>query len=148
MCDLCEQPGGEVVYRDDRLRVVLVDEPNFPGFCRVIWTAHVREMTDLSAEDRAHCMDVVWQVEAALRHVMQPHKINVASLGNVVPHVHWHVIPRFEDDTHFPAPVWAEAKRAADAASLDTRRAQLGLLRTAIVVELKSKKQSPVDGTA
>jgi diadenosine tetraphosphate (Ap4A) HIT family hydrolase len=37
---------------------------------------------------------------------MQPDKINLASLGNVVPHLHWHVIPRFVDDPHFPNPVW------------------------------------------
>jgi diadenosine tetraphosphate (Ap4A) HIT family hydrolase len=37
---------------------------------------------------------------------MAPDKINLASLGNVVPHLHWHVIPRFADDPHFPNPVW------------------------------------------
>jgi len=43
---------------------------------------------------------------------MQPTKINLASLGNVVPHLHWHVIPRWADDTHFPDPIWAPARRA------------------------------------
>jgi hypothetical protein len=48
-----------------------------------------------------------------VREVMQPLKVNVASLGNVVPHLHWHIIPRFEWDSHFPAPFWAAAQRAA-----------------------------------
>jgi diadenosine tetraphosphate (Ap4A) HIT family hydrolase len=42
---------------------------------------------------------------------MQPDKINLASLGNVVPHLHWHVIPRFADDAHFPSPIWASPQR-------------------------------------
>jgi diadenosine tetraphosphate (Ap4A) HIT family hydrolase len=43
--------------------------------------------------------------------VLQPDKINLASLGNVVPHLHWHVIPRFADDPHFPNPVWGQRLR-------------------------------------
>jgi diadenosine tetraphosphate (Ap4A) HIT family hydrolase len=54
---------------------------------------------------------------------MQPLKVNVASLGNVVPHLHWHIIPRYADDAHFPAPVWAQAARVTDPAVLEGRRA-------------------------
>ena len=50
---------------------------------------------------------MVYQVEAAMRQVFRPAKINLASLGNVVPHLHWHVIARFENDANFPAPIWA-----------------------------------------
>ncbi len=78
---------------------------------RVILYAHVREMTDLSAADQTALMRVVWAAESALREVMQPDKINLASLGNVVPHLHWHVIPRFEDDPHYPNPVWGPKLR-------------------------------------
>jgi diadenosine tetraphosphate (Ap4A) HIT family hydrolase len=39
-------------------------------------------------------------------------KMNLASLGNQTPHVHWHVVPRFRDDRHFPGPIWATPKRA------------------------------------
>ncbi|MFN8761419.1 MAG: HIT family protein, partial [Burkholderiales bacterium] len=47
-CELCLQEGGELLVRRTEWRVVLADEPDFPGFCRVIWNSHVREMTDLS----------------------------------------------------------------------------------------------------
>lgn len=111
-CVLCEIPPLPLLFEDACLRVVLVDdEPDYPGFCRVIWKAHVREMTDLAPADRAHLLDQVWRVEAALRAELKPDKINLASLGNVVPHLHWHVIPRFADDAHFPAPVWAPRQR-------------------------------------
>lgn len=78
-------------------------------------------------------MQIVWQVEIVVRTVMQADKINVASLGNVVPHLHWHVIPRFRDDAHFPAPVWAVAQREAEAAKLEARRAKLPTLREALL---------------
>lgn len=110
-CELCQAPAGQVLHEDDHLKVLLVDEEGYPGFCRVIWKAHVKEMTDLSACDRLHLLDWVHYVEAALLHCMQADKINLASLGNMVPHLHWHVIPRFADDAHFPAPIWAAARR-------------------------------------
>lgn len=110
-CPLCQQDGGALVWRGERLRVIRAEEAGFPAFYRVVWNAHVAEFSDLEAADRAHCMDVVVQVEQALRAHLQPTKINLATLGNVVAHLHWHVIARFDWDSHFPAPVWAAAQR-------------------------------------
>lgn len=102
-CVFCREDGGELLWKDERLRVVLASgETDYPGFCRVIWQAHVAEFTDLAPADRSHLMLVVAAVERAVRRVMQPDKVNLASLGNQVPHVHWHVIPRFSNDAHFP----------------------------------------------
>jgi diadenosine tetraphosphate (Ap4A) HIT family hydrolase len=92
--------------------VVLADEPGYPGFCRVVWGEHVAEMTDLGPADRGYLLAVVFAVEAALREVLKPIKINIASLGNQVPHLHWHVIPRFADDPHYPGSIWGEVRRA------------------------------------
>jgi diadenosine tetraphosphate (Ap4A) HIT family hydrolase len=125
-----------VVYQTALLRVVLVDDANFPGFCRVIWNQHVAEMTDLAAAERDHLMCTVWQVEAAIRAVMAPHKINLAALGNMVPHLHWHVIPRYRDDTHFPAPIWAPSVRVHHATMLADRRALLPALRRQLLQSL------------
>jgi len=132
-CDLGIQPGGEAVYRDDNYRIGLVGDERYPGFCRVIWNAHVREMTDLPSAARAILIAAVWQVEEAVREVMQPHKVNVASLGNVVPHLHWHVIPRYEDDAHFPNPVWGEIRRTPASGDVARRRALLPKLHEAIL---------------
>jgi diadenosine tetraphosphate (Ap4A) HIT family hydrolase len=111
VCELCSQDGGEVLWQDAACRVVLVADPDYAGYCRVVWRKHVREMTDLAQAERQHCMRVVCAVEQALRTVLEPHKINLASFGNVAPHLHWHVIPRFEDDPHFPNSVWGERQR-------------------------------------
>lgn len=118
-CEFCTGDGGPVLWRDGRCRVVYVEEPGYPGYCRVIWNAHVKEMTDLPERDRAHILQAVFAVETALRRAMTPDKINLACLGNLTPHIHWHVIPRYADDPHFPLPIWASAQRppsrAADA---------------------------------
>ncbi|HEY9099879.1 MAG TPA: HIT family protein [Thiobacillus sp.] len=110
-CSLCDAPGGTLLWQDAFCRVILADEADYPGFLRVVVNAHIQEMTDLSAADQAALMRVVWAAESALREVMQPDKINLASLGNVVPHLHWHVIPRFVGDPHFPNPVWGPRLR-------------------------------------
>jgi diadenosine tetraphosphate (Ap4A) HIT family hydrolase len=112
-CPLCDPPGGTVLWQDAFCRVIRADEPDYPGFLRVILNAHVREMTDLPPAERQALMGVVFAAETALREVMAPDKVNLASLGNLVPHLHWHVIPRFADDPHFPNPVWGGKQRAA-----------------------------------
>lgn len=91
--------------------MIRIDDPVLPGFCRVIWNEHVREMSDLPTAARKRLMQVVFAVEAALRECWCPDKINLASFGNVVPHLHWHVIPRWRDDRFFPEPVWGKAQR-------------------------------------
>lgn len=135
-CELCAMDGGSVIHRDQALRVVLVDDADYPGFCRVIWNAHVREMTDLPAPQRARLMAAVWQVEAAMRAVMGPDKVNLACLGNLTPHLHWHVIPRYADDRHFPDPVWAAGRRRTERSSLAQRTARLPELQQAIKRQL------------
>lgn len=115
-CELCDSHGGEILWSDERCRVVRVggtEGKAFPGFCRVVWRAHVREMSDLAPAERLRLLEVLAATEAAVRAAARPEKINLASLGNVVPHLHWHVIPRWADDSHFPAPIWAPAVRAA-----------------------------------
>ena len=118
-CELCDSTGGEVLWQDELCRVVLVEDRDYPGFCRVILNRHVEEMTDLDTATRERLMRVVFAAEQALRELMQPAKINLASFGNLVAHLHWHVIARFADDKHFPGAIWSEARRVGVARPLD-----------------------------
>jgi len=65
---------------------------------------------------------LVFAVEAAVRHVMHPDKVNIAALGNMVPHIHWHVIPRYMDDVFFPGSAWSQQMQKTPIANLDTRK--------------------------
>ena len=110
-CPLCEAAGGVRVAQAARWRVIRAEDPAFPAFYRVVWTEHVAELSALSAAHRSECLDVVCAVEQVLITSLQPTKINLAALGNVVPHLHWHVIARFEADSHFPQPIWGPQQR-------------------------------------
>lgn len=123
-CELCSTAGGELIWQDSFCRIVRVDDVDYPGFCRVILNKHVREMTELNASERERLMGVVFIVEQAVRDIMQPEKINLASLGNMTPHVHWHVIPRYKWDKNFPNPIWGPSKRETAAFSLDINTAR------------------------
>ena len=140
-CALCTTPGGRLVWQGARggaaLRVIHADEAGFPAFYRVVWDGHVAEFSDLSAADRAWCMDAVVAVEQALRAMVPaPRKINIATLGNMVPHLHWHVIGRYSDDSHFPSPVWAAAQRDRNTALEAVITAELPAAEARIVAAL------------
>ncbi len=112
-CELCNSSNESVLWGNPLCRIILVDDKDYPGFCRVILNQHVKEMTDLPVSTRNELMEIIFAVEAAIRQVLNPDKINLASLGNVVPHLHWHIIPRFRHDRHFPNPVWGSPQREA-----------------------------------
>lgn len=134
-CVLCA-PETSAVWEDARLRVIRVADADYPGFCRVIWQDHVVEMSDLSATDRAHLLDVLCLVEQVVRRTMRCDKINLASFGNQVPHLHWHVIPRFTDDAHFPQPVWAAPVRVVAPRTLAERAERAARLTPELKIRL------------
>lgn len=138
-CELCDGPGGRLLWQSGPCRVVRVDDPALPGFCRVIWTDHVAEMTDLDAASRAALMRVVFGVESAVRKCYAPDKINLASFGNVVPHLHWHVIPRWRDDRYFPEPIWGRQQRESTPVRVTVEDA---VLMAAIASELAQEENS------
>lgn len=123
-CELCNNVGGELIWQDALCRVVRVNDADYPGFCRVILNRHVKEMTDLLPHERERLMSVVFIVEQVIREVLLPEKINLACLGNVTSHIHWHVIPRFERDRTFPNAIWGASMRASPASTLDAATAQ------------------------
>ena len=135
-CPLCAEDGGALVWRGERLRVIRAQEVGFPAFYRVVWNAHVAEFSDLAAADRVRCMEAVTLVEQALRQHLAPTKVNIAALGNMVPHLHWHVIARFDWDSHFPAPVWAAAQRPSPAEQEAAVRALLPALEAQLQSQL------------
>lgn len=124
-CPLCGAPGGRVVFEGAKLRVIHAQEEGFPAFYRVVWRDHAAEFSDLDAADRTLCMEAVVRVEQCLRDALAPTKLNIAALGNMVAHLHWHVIARFDWDSHFPGSVWAAVQRTAPAERLAAVQALL-----------------------
>ena len=119
-CALCQPTTLPILWEDDFCRAVLINDADYPAYCRVELIKHIKEMTDLAPNDRAKTMKIVFAIEAAIREVIQPDKVNLASLGNHTPHLHWHVIPRFKNDKHFPNSHWGEAVKKHAVPALST----------------------------
>jgi len=130
--DILSPEEGELIWRGDDCRVILIHDPDLPGFCRVIWNRHVSEMSELTYGERDLLMNLVFAVERAIKSTMEPFKINLASLGNQVPHLHWHVIPRYKDDAFFPNTAWSARARETPAAIIEERQKRAADLPMAI----------------
>lgn len=128
--------GGLLVVRTERFRVVRVQDAQFPAYYRLIWNEHVPEWTDLTPLHQGECMHAVAAIEAVLRSELQPAKVNLASFGNVVPHLHWHVMARFDWDTHFPEPYWGKAQRPAHEAKLQDLTDQMPEVDAALALAI------------
>ena len=112
-CALCSSQKYPIIWANNLLRIVLINDQNYRGYCRVDLINHVKEMADLDEETRNEFMGVIFQTEKIIKEYLQPDKINLASLGNITPHLHWHIIPRYLSDNHFPDSIWSEKKRNA-----------------------------------
>lgn len=125
-CPLCHPEAETLLWQNDELRIIRVmSEPGYPAYFRLIWQQHLPEMTDLPADARERLWQALMVVEAGMRHHFSPDKINLASFGNQVPHLHWHLIGRWSDDPQFPGSVWSPACRAADSPALQGIAAQV-----------------------
>ncbi len=107
-CFFCNNPGGEILYTCPLYRIILVDDKDYPGYLRVVLNSHLKELSDLENADNIEVYKAVMKAEQIIRKIFNPDKINLASFGNMTPHVHWHIIPRFNGDKHFPNPTWGE----------------------------------------
>ena len=110
-CALCSSHKYPIIWANDLFRIVLINDQNYRGYCRVDLINHVKEMADLDEETRNEFMGVIFQTEKIIKEYLQPDKINLASLGNITPHLHWHIIPRYFSDNHFPDSIWSKKKR-------------------------------------
>lgn len=122
-CPLCHMDASTPLFTHTDWLVIDAQDPVFPGLTRIIWREHVNEMSDLTRGEREILMAVVFEVESVMRAQLKPDKVNVASLGNQVPHLHWHVIARWQDDASFPGSIWtASDKPATDQTQAFKRR--------------------------
>ncbi len=110
-CPMCrrweDQPELRIAEME-HCRLLLNGDQFFPGYTFVVARRHVTELFHLDAESRRALMEEVNRTAEALYRVFQPTKMNYELLGNMVPHMHWHLVPRFSDDPLWPRPIWSE----------------------------------------
>lgn len=93
-------------------RILLQDDAAFRGYCILAFPRHVTELFELSILERKRFMKDVTALAAAVHAVCRPAKLNYAILGNQVPHLHCHVIPRYPDDGWWGRPIWTRPEEA------------------------------------
>jgi diadenosine tetraphosphate (Ap4A) HIT family hydrolase len=111
-CPMCSRWNDEAelrVMEFEHSYLTLNRDQFFPGYCLLFSKQHITELFDLDLESRQGMMEEVTRTAAALAKLFRSDKINYELLGNMVPHIHWHLVPRLCTDPLWPRPVWAES---------------------------------------
>jgi diadenosine tetraphosphate (Ap4A) HIT family hydrolase len=148
-CPLCDKlrtldalPEDEVVARLRHSVVLLGPWQYHSGYCVVVARRHVSELHHFPTDERNGLMDEVCRVSQVIEATFRPHKLNVESLGNQVPHLHWHIFPRRADDPDKLKPVWVAFDRAERDLAEKTRLESGTLPRSEIAARLRRTLES------
>ena len=134
-CIMCRRWEDDIDLRIIELKhsnVILNRDQIYPGYTLLFTKTHVTELFHLERDVRSELIEEVSRVAAALYGVFQPEKINYELLGNMVPHMHWHLVPRFTNDPLWPRPIWAEPHTEV-VLTPDDYRKRIELLRKALL---------------
>jgi diadenosine tetraphosphate (Ap4A) HIT family hydrolase len=111
-CPMCRRWDADSDLRIIEMQhsyVILNRDQYFPGYTLLFTRDHATELFHLDRDVRAALMEEVTSVAQALYSIYSPAKINYELLGNMVPHIHWHIVPRFSSEPLWPRPIWAES---------------------------------------
>ncbi len=122
VCELCSEHHPLEVWRGGHFYLIDAGGEDFPCFFRVVCRRHAAEMTDLSPEELKVLTELLSEIERCIREELRPDKINLAQFGNMVPHLHWHIVARWKDDPFFPECPWGPRQREANAETSGARR--------------------------
>ena len=108
MCDRWQSDADLRIAELEHSYLLLNRDQFFPGYCLLFTKQHQTELFLLDTAVRQGLMEEVSRVAQALSSCFQPDKLNYELLGNMVPHIHWHLVPRFRSDLLWPRPIWSE----------------------------------------
>lgn len=107
-CSLCSRLKTQVSLFETPL-ISVFEGPfwaRWPGHLMCVYKNHLLEQSDIPEDCRHDVFDDIIDSELAIRATVNPSKLNVAKFGNVVSHLHWHIIPRFESENFPEKTVW------------------------------------------
>ena len=100
-----------MIYQNDRIFIEI--EPFEIPWLKIFAKAACKEMSECDEKTRETIYKALDIIERTMLEILSPKKVNIASFGNYLPQVHWHIQARFEEDSYFPEPVWGEKRREA-----------------------------------
>lgn len=146
-CPLCARRADfdRNVYRVRRLTsctLYLARDQRYRGACRAIYDPrHVNRIDELSAAEWQQLAQDLWLAQRAIVRTVRAEHVNLASLGNEVPHLHWHLIPRYRDDGRWGKPIWRSDPTAETPRLL--AEAQYAALATALNAAMDAELATP-----
>jgi len=148
LSNLHDLPGDEFFWQFPHSIALLGSWQFYHGYCIFVARRHATELNQLPDTERRAYFDERCLLARAIQECFHPHKLNYELLGNQVPHLHWHVFPRYWHDPDVLQPVWIALARA-DHDLAEKKRLQTGPLdRPATVQALRRQLQSLTSGTA
>jgi diadenosine tetraphosphate (Ap4A) HIT family hydrolase len=145
-CPFCDKllqldrlPAGEVVWSFPHSVALLGTHQFYRGYCVLVSRQHARELSGLADPVRMAYLEEMCLLARAIEQAFRPHKLNYELLGNQVPHLHWHLFPRSQDDPEVLNPVWLALERAKSDAELRRRLEEGTQPRTEISATLRQE---------
>ena len=141
-CPLCnnirELPADNLVWQFPLSVAFLGPWQYYTGYCVLVSRIHYAELHQMPTAERPKFLEEMVTLERAIAETFQPRKMNCESLGNQVPHLHWHLFPRSIQDPDTLKPVWIAIARAEEDEGEKHRLHTGTLSRGEIIARLKS----------
>jgi diadenosine tetraphosphate (Ap4A) HIT family hydrolase len=125
LANLDGTPPEEVVWRFPHSVALLGEWQYYHGYCLLISRRHTTELSGLDDHERREYLVEMCLLARAIEDCFRPRKMNYELLGNQVPHLHWHLFPRYRHDPDALRPVWLALHRAEHDAA-ERRRLETG----------------------
>ncbi len=100
-----------IIYEDKDIKIE-IESSEIP-WLKIFTLKPYKEMSEVPRDIRIKIYDLLDTIEKEMITYYKPIKINIASFGNYLPNVHWHIMARFEEDSYFPEPMWGKKQRDA-----------------------------------
>jgi len=98
-----------ILYQNESIKIE-IEESEIP-WLKIFTQVPYKEMSEVPSEVKFQIYEILDFIELEMIEYFNPAKINIASFGNYVPHVHWHIMARFKEDSYFPEPMWGTKQR-------------------------------------
>ncbi len=99
------------IYKNNLINIQ-IEKSEIP-WLKIFTNEKIKEFSSCTSETKLEIFRVLDIIEKLMLTYFKPEKINIASFGNYVPHVHFHIMSRFKEDSYFPEPMWGKEQRAS-----------------------------------
>lgn len=101
-----------LIYKNNLIKIE-IESSEIP-WLKIFTIEDIKEFSQCNNEIKQEIFKYLDIIEKEMLDYFKPKKINIASFGNYVPHVHFHIMARFEEDSYFPEPMWGKKQRDAN----------------------------------